>query len=145
MRRFSKVASLQVAERDLDDLRTEFRDQISDMRSEIIGAIGRNAPQPKMNSAKAVRTEEERQPQVGEKKNSRGGGCTNQIEYSARTESAQRSDSLKVLNLSDRKQLTFLVAGHQVADELETVTHQSIVSLVVFVAHLQSMGQDVDD
>ena len=36
-------------------------------------------------------------------------------------------------------------AGHQVTKELEVETHQSIVSLLVYVAHLRSLGHDVDE
>ncbi len=36
-------------------------------------------------------------------------------------------------------------AGHQVTKELEVETHQPIVSLLVYVAHLRSLGHDVDE
>ncbi len=74
----------QVAKRVLDDLRLEFRNQISDMRREI-GAIGRSAPHNHANTAKAVRTEEDRQTQVVEPRQSCGGCCNVQTECPVRT------------------------------------------------------------
>ncbi len=136
----------QVAKRDLDDLRAEFRNQISDIRREITGAIGINAPQNHASTAKAVRTEDERQTQVIEQGQTCGGYCSGKVECSARAEPTQRSDNLKILKLSERKQLTVLeCAGHQVTKELEVETHQSIVSLLVYVAHLRNLGHDVDE
>ena len=76
----------QVAKRDLDDLRAEFRNQISDMRCEIMGAIGRNAPQNHANTAKAVNTEDERQTQVIEQRQTCGGCCIGQVDCSALVE-----------------------------------------------------------
>ena len=111
------------------------------MRHDIMGAIGRNGPQTSANTAKAVRTEAERQSQVKDQRTPCSGCCNGQVECSARIESTQRSENLKILKLSDRKQLTVLeCAGHQVTKELEVETHQSIVSLLVYVAHLGLWG-----
>ncbi len=136
----------QVAKKKLDDLRLEFRNQISDMRREIIGAIGRNAPPSHTNTAKAVRTEDERQTQVTEERQSCGGCCSGQAEYAARSENTQKSDNLKILKLSEKRQLTVLgCAGHQVTKELEVQTHQSIIGLLIYVTHLRNLGHDVDE
>ncbi len=135
----------QVAKRDLDDLRAEFRNQLVDMRREIMGAIGRNAPQNRANTAKALRTENERQTQVVEQRQPCGSCCSGQGDSSSRAEPTQRSDNLKVSKLSEKRQLTVLeCAGHQVTKELEIEIHQSIVKLMVYVAHLRSLGHDVD-
>ncbi len=51
-----------------------------------------------------------------------------------------------MLKFFDRKQLTVLeCAGHQLTKELEAETHQSIVSWLVYVAHLRTLGHDLDE
>ncbi len=67
----------QVGNRQLDVLRAEFRNQISDTRRGIRGAYGRNAPQANVMSAKSVRTADEKQPQASEPRTSCNGRCTN--------------------------------------------------------------------
>ncbi len=138
----NRNATPQVVKTDLDGLRTEFRNQISNMRREIMEAIGRNARQSHVNTADAVRTEDERQAQVMEQRTPCGGCCTSQAECTARVECTQRSDNLKILELSERRQLTVPEsAGHQ--DWVGT--HQSIVSFMVYVAYFRKLGHDVDE
>ncbi len=139
-------ATPQVAKKDLEDLRVEFRKQISDMRREIMGAIGRNAPQTSGNTAKAVITEDERQSQVNDQRTPCSGCCNSQVECSARVESTRRPENLKLLKRSDKKHLTVHeCAGHQLTNELESETHQSIVSLLVYVAHFRNLWHYVEE